>query len=799
MATIVNVTADASWSFLSYFTFGGLGFSSFDGTKLLKSITLKCVKFTNYNHPILSPVSGAGYTTSLETVTLTLTVNGVSSETRTITNRMELTTPNSDGYYTQQSSYVNIPDTASDGTSNLYTFNFGSGVQITSDTKIICKVSDNVKSKKNGLAIRKSKGIAGSAVIDELGPSSITITPKENWITDYTGEKKNINNGILKDNLCTFSVNPVVASLSFDSSIVDCSYNSSSGVITCTAPDGVPYDYPDEDEITATTTNNVSDSFKIYFYEKELVNIVNYYVDPAASNITINIGQAATAGYKIQNYPITSSARANRLYINNQDYGTFDVSNNNSLIPISQLLGFSRDTENKLSIANENKVQNLDWIFYNSAVQTFNSVSSSYLKKLPTKITYSITPTDVNQFSFDWLDTSGNIATEPDIILVNQDSAVPGNLVYSNESATGGFCRGFRLEFITPDGTVARTEERDTSVTSGESKWSGKLFTKDSLSNLEHKVQYTIKITAYFYFNKDVSFRYYGASFELTPKLLILDAKDILPSLVFPVVSDSQPYTHILLEDVERFGYSFDDTILALGILDGSEFNIKVNDSAIPYGAGSKFFSSNERTKNIIFDFGSFVKENKLYVEQCKVKPSLTLTVNGKQQILEVESDTELPNVIVSTTEEGMWKRPKTNSGALISYYDYVNFMNFINRYHKLVNDKLLIVPTNRSGSIVSVDYWKDIANKLDEYAVNMQNWATDVINTAMLWLLPEFKHQKGEKFTIGNLYQNYYDLLIQYCAYERLATHDYLNKSSYTHDYLSNYTHDQITNKEMG
>ena len=48
------------------------------------------------------------------------------------------------------------------------------------------------------------------------------------------------------------------------------------------------------------------------------------------------------------------------------------------------------------------------------------------------------------------------------------------------------------------------------------------------------------------------------------------------------------------------------------------------------------------------------------------------------------------------------------------------------------------------------------------------------------------------------NLYQNYYDLLIQFDESSKYATYDYLKDSKYEHDYLHNYTHNQITNKEM-
>ena len=78
-----------------------------------------------------------------------------------------------------------------------------------------------------------------------------------------------------------------------------------------------------------------------------------------------------------------------------------------------------------------------------------------------------------------------------------------------------------------------------------------------------------------------------------------------------------------------------------------------------------------------------------------------------------------------------------------------------------------------------------------------MQNWATNTTNFIVLWALPEFKHEKGEYITNNNLYQNYYDLLIQHSGYESFATHDYLNENNYTHNELGTHTHDEITNKD--
>ena len=800
MPTCLVDCPGGSWSYYNYFSNTDLLIFNIQENQCVRSVTLWAAKFTNYGYPLTwTDGSGTyvppGRTTSTNNVTLRIKINGTySHETHTITGSVPMVGGN-----------THITSWAPTNDSYVFTFD---DIPVYPNQHIVCEFTGVGNGYTTGVTMyRSGYGSQGLAEILDIpqGPNSISVSPSSDWITDLSGATENNNQGVLKDYTTNLQLlpNPNTAKLSnieFSSSnLIRCNFNSDNNIISVTALNN-NIDYPSNDTITVTTNNNVSTDFSINFYEKPKVDF-----STTSTNIKINIRTAAlnNEGYAISGYnPITINSASDRaLFMDDTYMRSFSPQNNNSLLNIGQYLNNESDSNNLFKIAEEGLQHKLKFRFFNHYVQTNLSEIGTYKKDLIAYVTWYITPTLINQFSFDWIDNDNNIIDEaPSIIMPDFNSPVIGNLRYTNEAIVGGYCRGFRIEYLNDSNTVLKTDYLNATIDqNGMANYDGKAIL--NVNNLPYNELITIKITMYYYFNSDSTVRYFGASYILNQKLLRIDESALYPIRVFPIVSETSPYTPMMLEDVERFGYELSDFMLYLNNNNIMNFNfgLLVDGLDIADLANAVYSSSSMVTKHIVFDVGKFVKDNKLYKTELTVLPYIDIIYSEHEKrriMLDDIPNYQSPNAVINTSTDTMWYRPIVNKGEYVTYFDYDRFMQFINKYRPLVNNQIFEVPTRKTGEIINTDFWIDKANRLSVYAENMQNWATDVTNFVVLWAMPEFEHKKGEIITNDNLYQNYYDLLVQHSGYFSFTSHDYLNENSYTHNELNKFTHNQITNK---
>lgn len=798
MATTIVTCPDASWSYLPNFANSGLRLPNVSNGQVLASITLYMAKFTNYGFyiDIYGTIIPAGATTGANTVTVRLKVNGVySKETHTVTNKVPIM-----GDHTPPGTWAPCEE------SDKYVFTFDD-IPISNNQRIDCIVT-GVDNYSTGLTIYDpSNGQRGYAeVYDEpRGPSSITVTPAsgdDGWITDLTGVTRNQSQGVLKDYTCKYNLipNPSTAKITevtfSDENYVTSQYNN--GVITVTARNRTT-DYPITDNVNVTVNGGASTDFDVNFYEKVKAALAGI------SNLELNIRTAANKGFILQNYnPSTINSASDRsLFLDGNYLTTFSPQNSNTLLNVGQYLQLQSNSSNLFKISGEGYRHSLKWRFFNHFVQTNTSEIGTYKVDLDTNVTWYITPNMISQFSFEWLDVNNVPVTNyPEIIVPEFDSPIIGNLKYTNAAVSGGYCRGFRVRYIQDDtGSVVRTDYFNASISDdGTALFNKRILNKSNLTGIPFNKYVTIEITMYFYFNDSVDVRYYGASYTLSQKLYRIDKTSLYPTLVFPIVSTSSPYSAMMLEDVERFGYEIPDIALKFMNMFNLKYGLLINGVDVNVNNNPNIVSSNKITKHMVYDIGKYVKDNSLYLTELTILPYVDVYSDkpyAKRIMADDRSNATPPNAIINTSLDTMWNRPIAQKGEYIKYFDADRFMQFINKYHALYNNQILSVSLDKRGDIINTDFWVDIANKLDVYAQNMQNWATDVTNYIVLWSLPKFKHKKGELITNNNVYQNYYDLLIQYSGYGNFVTHNYLHNNNYTHDDLNHYTHNEITNKD--
>lgn len=782
----------------------------------LHSVTLHCVRFINPDRNVTAdngPVAaGAVNTTGTVYLKLRMYDNAdIVSDT--------IVLPDSPLWYLRgdgtasgtwpSSSRYGGRDTDID---ESYTFTFTDPAVITNSNAVfLLQMMREKGSDYYGVGCReryKSAGnIYGSAEVSEVppGPTSITVTPtvtNGNWITDLTGVQRNSSQGVLKDYQTQYVITPNPSNAQITEAnitgadYVSSAFNTNSKIITVTAINRNT-DYPTVDTLNVNVNGGANTTFDVNFYEKPKATL------SGNNSLQLNIRTAGSQGYTLSGYNLstinTASDRA--LFLDNVYQSSFSPQNSNTLLNAGRYLTTASNSSNLFKISDEGIRHNLKWRFFNHFVQTNTSTVGTYKVDLDTYVTWYITPTMIQQFSFDWLDKNNNIISNPpEIMLPDFDLPVIGNLKYTNTAIQGGYCRGFRIEYINESNSVVYTDYQNATINSdGLAFTSGQIITKQKLNNLPYGQLLTVRITMYFYFDDSTTTRYYGASYTLDQKLLRLREEDLYPELIFPICNVQSPYTLMLLEESERFGYEISDILIEYSELFVPTFGITVGDKEMNFSLTPDYISSNKLTQHIVYNVGKFVEDNQLYQAELPILPYIDIftgteyakriTING--------TNTTYPNVIINTSEDTLWRRPTVDKGEVVTYFDYDRFIQFINKYKTLNNNELIDIPSEMRGNIIYVDFWVDVSNKLNIYSSNMQDWATDVTNYPVLWSLTEFTKQKGELITNNNLYQNFYDLLVQLSAFDNYATHDYLAESGYTHDFLHNYTHVQITNRD--
>lgn len=581
-------------------------------------------------------------------------------------------------------------------------------------------------------------------------------------------------------------------------------------------------DYPflyDYQQPTITVNGGASTKLNLHFIEK----IKTHTVQDANIVLKINISSIlySTNKYTFNllddgsfNEQQTNNAKGQKLVLVAQDetfndnidkidkVRDFSIVNNRLAITVGDLFTLDSDT-GLFNLKNENKETSLVWRFYNSQARAYNCVAidpnhSSYIKDITTKVQYSITPNFSSQLSYVWYNSQGSVVTDiPDTILLSQFYI--GDIKYDNTNPEGGYCRGFRLTFI--DNSTGYTNTfylEDVSETQQKTSYKGNVF--NLIQNSLDVGVYTLKIASYFYFNNDSNNRHKGAEITIPQKIVFLTDEDMLPTLVFPLYSENEPYTSMLLY-TERIGYEFSDAFVESLDELNVKFGVTCNNIDIDLLKDNSYFSSNKITKHLVFDVGTLTKENK-YDTVLYVQPYIDVydTNNVKIKRIQLTSNYENKKVNCIISVRYFWDKPlNIKQGKLIKASDLNNQISqlkiYLYKYNALYDGSKTILSnfTFKSGDIINTEQWLALTDVIQNYAHAMQNWVTDITNKDVLWATPEFMHKAGEIVTVDNLLQNPYDLLDQFNTI--YATYEYLTQ--YTHNYLSGFTYEQIKTKK--
>lgn len=787
-----NVYAvDATWSSIEKFSVTNPNIIILDDnynpviSGTLKSITL-CANRTRNN----KVVSGGGTTfaagriTSPNAIDIYFEIYGdkyAVSETKTLNNETKPVNPvilfSNSGY----SAYAKAV--------TPYTINFGEGYALTANTKINLRCRGVNANSKDATVLsiwRRSGQKVGNRTLRWIGtadistgpinPTNISITSNKTTITDLSGVEPNNTNNVKLGPTTTATVEAAngeltTLSLSDSRNLLNLSYN-----IYDKTHATVYIKAKNSNTSNVTTKLNVKSngdrtaSLDVYFPEKiQKVSLDNY-------NRVQNIKQVVDNENKLfhlnTDYPSYKTSQIQKLLLNK---GNFTISNNRYLVP-GEKEKTTLQSESKLfPMSADNTPISLLWRFYNNEVQKYNSNSNegNYKQDLNTTFTCTIKPNTMSNFSYSW-----NKAEIPNILLFNQESPFINKLEYKNNDPYGGYCRGFRVDAIPDIGDKVITKYYNTDTGIYENNIFSELFQDKTLSGF-----YSIKITAYFYYDNNSSKYYDGVSVLIPQKVLLISDEELLPELVFPDLTETK---NMMLTATERYGYSFEDILVDNQFSLGAVFGLFVGGIKISMtGENLKYFSSNNITKHLIFNIGKFVAEHENLPDELNVNPYVEISIGTYNKTIEYKTGMS-KSVNVVTDISKLWKRPEIKQGEKITYYDYENCKKYMNKYeyltpfttekerdrfelglseilvqqHILENEKNFF--GTMQGEIINTAFWNIIADVLSEYSDNMQKWATDVINVSV-WALPQFKHKKGEIITNNNLYQNYWDLLEQF------------------------------------
>lgn len=379
--------------------------------------------------------------------------------------------------------------------------------------------------------------------------------------------------------------------------------SSTTGTIFVTGIN-TPVDYPSTERVTVSDViPDETNSFIVNFYERVSSVILN-----SSNRLSINIKDTGLqSGYSISGYnPQTINTTSDRKltidggYTSSALSRSFTPTNNNTFLDVRQYLSLTADSNNFFKLSGERNKHTIQWTFFNHFVNNYLNNSNKliqnnegYHKTLETTIYWYITPADINQFSFDWLNSSSQVTTPPEAILPDFDLPTPGNLKYLNNTIEGGYCRAFRLDYYNQSGTKLKSSVfYATEDINKVANYLGKVITRTSLVDLPYNEPITVKITMCFYYDRTKETLHDGVSTTLSQKLYRIKKDDILPTLVFPLVSSTAPYTPLMLTEVERFGYNLPDLLLSLKDGLDIDFGVLVNNQAYTIRDNPNYFSS---------------------------------------------------------------------------------------------------------------------------------------------------------------------------------------------------------------
>lgn len=816
----------------------------------LNWIELYCQKFINPNTVIQMPgyVIKAGRIKSEATIKVTyIEVNGVkyyvdgdSNKSWTLTDKAQILQPSSTTPYANTLTFANVESAPKRFMPSGKTKAIFDGKHKTA--KCTINITGLGTNDTNGVTFRHLQRLVvdgrtytrvfGRANISKVstGPTDIRpsgLTDNTVWITNLSGRAKD-GKDIKASSSATFKLQVTpsdseVSGVKIESGKNESCSLSKSDVVSVKAKNKTAEAITDNVTISMkgdTSSGRVSTTFKVNFYKKPKVTFnttelkvnIKRVADANFSVATYDVGEDTVddltkgAVYSASRYGLVGGKNSSSWHLS-----TDCVPNSSKNIPISRFLGLASDSSNYFKIANEGRQHNLAYRYFNPRVQTVNA-GRNYNSDVVCKFTFYAKPTDKRQFSYDWLSDSGAVTRDeiPSVIMPGIPGApVPGHLVYTNRSVSGGYCRAIKFSFYKKDGTLLYSEVRRTiDMPNGSSLLSGKIIDKnDELWNKLRQLlgkdyvteMLTIRANLVFFFNDKKDVLYYGCSHTWSAKLWLVTEADLGIQRLFPIVSETAPATPMMLTDVERFGYILPSTLVNNVTSLGAKFGVLVNENDVTQTDNKVYYSSDKIVSRLVVDVGKFVADNKIYVEQCKVIPYIKLFAETSyEQTIKFSNEWQKPNAIVDTTELSMWNRPTAKKGEYATYFDVQRFQKFIDKYLPLNNNQHFSpIITEKRGDIINTDFWKTIEEKLIVYSRAMQNWASQVTNMVVIWAFPEFNHKKGEYITNNNLYQNYWDLLHMLSGYDSFATHDYLKDSGYTHNDLGEHTYDDITNKK--
>lgn len=793
----------------------------------LEYIDVFCSRFINPNTTITTSngiMARAGQVTSTGNMVLTCKINGIhANESYTVKDQKRIMTP--PGTHDNYHCNARLPEDSA----YLYRFTFPQKVILKGGSKAnpFCLIVTGMRGgNTDGLSFKSTDGNFGYAKVkkvtnypDDIKPDPDFIPSGGLWITNLSGKPQ--GGDILADSVESFKI---IATPSTDIEIVNPEFTGNSNEncslvglnVNVTAKNSTA-DYPTKDNVTLSIDGNngrISTTFSVSFYKKPKIAF-------SKKDVVVNIKRPQNVGFKLSTYDIGNLANgetfsALRYMLPNNttptewDLNSKHVPDSSLFISASKYVGVESNIANFFKIANEGKIHKLTYRYFNPKVQKV-SVDNNYNSDNSCTFIFYAKPSEIEQFSFDWLTDSGKKTNEPPVIMSGFiGSPAPGNLKYTNSSITGGYCRAIKLSFYKENGSKLYEEVRYTTDQNDESSLlSGRIITKNDvlwkklrelLGGSYITERLTVRADLAFCFNDDKNTLYYGCYYVWESKLWLVTEEDFACQLIFPIVSEKAPATPMMLEDVERFGFHFAPIVSLARDNINIAFSLTIGGVVLEQKSRPEYFSSSKIVENLVVDVGKFVKDNKIYLEQCEVIPKLTI-FTGEEHEITINYGTDRwikPNSVINTLESTMWYRPVAEKGEYATYFDVNKFQQFIDKYYLLNDGQLKFSPIvkEKRGDIINTDFWKQIEERLNTYTKNMQGWATEVTNMIVIWAFPEFKHEKGEYITNNNLYQNYWDLLHMFSGYESFATHDYIKDSGYSHDDLSVHSHDDITNK---
>ena len=743
-------------------------------------------------------------TTNATTIKAKIQFNSIESTEETLsTNKYSLTGTkqlNGETVYASDVSYAPITDKSS----NLLKFKFSNPVKIKTNNDISISITGGSASN-NGFTVGSTLWEGSYIIVEKttlsLDKTNIMITDRSSNPDDdfaFADETLGIKSGYAE------KVNylPSGSNLSFeftnesDKNIIDISdYPNSSYFIVSSKTTDLDYRYNDVSLEAEPYTITVNSD-----YGKQLIN-VNFFekIKRPTDNLSLSLNYNARDFLQNNSYYVdvgvfyyhTDAAKAKKLLYLNKILD-FTLDNNQKINLSRDVFNLSSNINNLYQIENDNTVKNYTYEFYNDDVQTPRSILGRYKKDVSINLKLSIVPAEESQLSFDYLDFNNKVITPVSTILLDQDNIMIGNLVYKNQGETSGYCRGFRLQFTdyNDDSVIYKTFDKIVSESEqGYTITTGKVLT--DFSDLPIGKPMALYIIPYFYFNNDETTIYSKIKKKVETKFIRIDDSLFLPTLVFPYLDES--HKDISLIDIERFGYEFNSEILNLWDELNCKFGLLVNGYTIYPDENTEYFSTNHVVEHLLFDLGNFILNHDVILgdPDINVKPFVVFD-KGTEKERTIYGNTVFENQVY-------WSKPVAKQGEIIKISDLDKYLLFLTKY-KFFNNGEVPHPSVYliEGDTITVSYWEAMSDEINHYVNKMKEWLSlsEITNKNIAWMPTEIDIRQGEKITVNNLKQNYYNLLIKLNYSTVYSTYKYLNTQGYTHKYLNNYTYKQIRNR---